>query len=538
MLAVALAAGSILVTAAPPALAQGRDTTTFVSTGAAQTWTVPAGVTEATFELLGAAGGRGIFNEPPGFGGKAVATIDVTPGEVLQVMVGGKGFDRSSSGDSTVSGKGGFNGGGHGGVWTPSDCEQSVSNCVTYTGGGGGGATDIRRDDDHNSTYSLAERLLVAGGGGGNHYTNDSGAVPAGDGGGGGGTEGLTGIDGFVNSGLPGTNGAGGGGGQQGTGGAGGGEGAACTCTPDAAYTGGDDGVLGKGGDGGEFLGYSADGGGGGGGGWYGGGGGGAGFYGAGGGGGSGHGPTGTVLTANVNNAPGNVKITFTAGSSPQLSIGDDAVDEPAAGTTAATFHVTRSVSSEGTATVHYATEDLTAHAGTDYMAKSGTLHFADGQDDATISVQVKADALDEPVERFKVALSDATDASVFDGVGVGTITDPDRPPSISVGDRTRTEGDAGTEPFSFDVRLSGPSGKQVKVAWTTTNGTAAAPADFTATHGTLVFTPGQVLKAVVVTVRGDRRQEGTERFFVDLKTPTNATIGDARGTGTIQDDD
>jgi hypothetical protein len=52
---------------------------TFNFTGAAQTWTVPPGVGEATFDLYGAQGSAG----PQGFlvagGGQATATIAVTP---------------------------------------------------------------------------------------------------------------------------------------------------------------------------------------------------------------------------------------------------------------------------------------------------------------------------------------------------------------------------------------------------------------------------------------------------------------------------
>ena len=67
-------------------------TATFNHTGAAQTWTVPAGITSATFDLYGAQGGGG--DEPgrdPGLGGRATATIAVTPGASIQVNVGGQG---------------------------------------------------------------------------------------------------------------------------------------------------------------------------------------------------------------------------------------------------------------------------------------------------------------------------------------------------------------------------------------------------------------------------------------------------------------
>ena len=69
-------------------------TETFNYTGAAQTWTVPAGVTEATFDLYGAQGHGGCcpFSAfPRGLGGRATATIPVTAGTSIQVNVGGRG---------------------------------------------------------------------------------------------------------------------------------------------------------------------------------------------------------------------------------------------------------------------------------------------------------------------------------------------------------------------------------------------------------------------------------------------------------------
>lgn len=52
---------------------------TFDYTGAAQSWTVPEGVTQATFDVFGAQGGSEPLGQAGGLGGKASATIDVTP---------------------------------------------------------------------------------------------------------------------------------------------------------------------------------------------------------------------------------------------------------------------------------------------------------------------------------------------------------------------------------------------------------------------------------------------------------------------------
>src|SRR6266508_922927 len=88
-------------------------TAIFACTGGAQTWTVPAGVTQAYFEAYGAQGGAGAgtTSSPGGKGGGATATIAVTPGESIQVDVGCAG----KNGSGTTGGGGGFGGGGAGG---------------------------------------------------------------------------------------------------------------------------------------------------------------------------------------------------------------------------------------------------------------------------------------------------------------------------------------------------------------------------------------------------------------------------------------
>ena len=86
--ALAVVGLATLAFAAPAA----ATTETFNFTGAAQTWTVPAGVTSATFDLYGAQGGGfAIPTFAPGLGGRATATIAVTPGASIQVNVGGQG---------------------------------------------------------------------------------------------------------------------------------------------------------------------------------------------------------------------------------------------------------------------------------------------------------------------------------------------------------------------------------------------------------------------------------------------------------------
>ncbi len=117
--------------------------TTFSFTGGLQTYTVPAGVTSLTVSAWGAQGGSGaiggggVAGGVGGLGAYATGTLAVTPGQVLNIFVGGQGATPT----------GGFNGGGSGG---------------STNAGGGGGASDIRVGGT-----AEVNRVLVAGGAGG-----------------------------------------------------------------------------------------------------------------------------------------------------------------------------------------------------------------------------------------------------------------------------------------------------------------------------------------------------------------------------------
>jgi uncharacterized repeat protein (TIGR01451 family)/CSLREA domain-containing protein len=120
------------------------------------------------------------------------------------------------------------------------------------------------------------------------------------------------------------------------------------------------------------------------------------------------------------------VSITVIPEAKADISVNDVTVAEGDSGTTNATFTVTRTANTTVTSTVDYATADDTAQAPGDYTSTSGTLTFAPGETTKTISVPVKGDTLDEANEQFFVNLSNATNATISDAQGVGTITDDD----------------------------------------------------------------------------------------------------------------
>ena len=111
-------------------------------------------------------------------GGKSQGDYQAQKNQVLYICVGGKG----SAGDRKTTGKGGYNGGGNGGLSVINEKNQPLKR-----GDGGSGATHICLEDgvlsQLKTAYEQNRLLMVAGGQGGAQY-------PAGTGLFGGGTEG------------------------------------------------------------------------------------------------------------------------------------------------------------------------------------------------------------------------------------------------------------------------------------------------------------------------------------------------------------
>jgi hypothetical protein len=113
---------------------------------------------------------------------------------------------------------------------------------------------------------------------------------------------------------------------------------------------------------------------------------------------------------------------------SPSLTVNDVAVSE---GSGHAAFTVSLSGPSPTVVTVEYATADGTAQAGGDYTATSGTLTIPVGDTIATVSVPITDDALYEGDETFSLNLSNATNATISDSEGTGTILNDDLTPDL-----------------------------------------------------------------------------------------------------------
>ena len=109
-------------------------------------------------------------------------------------------------------------------------------------------------------------------------------------------------------------------------------------------------------------------------------------------------------------------------------------------------------------------------------------------------------------------------------------------PALLSVADARAEEGTDAT--LDFAVTLDRSSTGTVTVEYATSDGTATAGDDYTATSGTLTFAPGDREKTIAVPVLDDANDEGEETMTLRLSNASGANIVDGEATGTITNSD
>ncbi|MXW36355.1 MAG: hypothetical protein F4Z60_13050 [Chloroflexi bacterium] len=163
----------------------------------------------------------------------------------------------------------------------------------------------------------------------------------------------------------------------------------------------------------------------------------------------------------------------------PLLSVADAEATEGE--DAAVVFTVTLSRAASGEVSVDYVTRNGTATAGEDYTRTRGTLTFAAGVTEGTVSVPILDDAIDEGEETFTLKLTAARGAVIDDGEATGTIVNSDPVPTAWLARFGRTVAeqsvDAVRERLSAD-RTPGFRGRIAGEALPSVTGTGTGAAD------------------------------------------------------------
>ncbi len=181
-------------------------------------------------------------------------------------------------------------------------------------------------------------------------------------------------------------------------------------------------------------------------------------------------------------------------------------------------------------------TSNGTAVAGQDYSTVQQLVTFSSGQTTKTVNIPVLDDTSVEGNESFTVGLIARAGSTLGSpSTATITITDNDSASSgqVQFGLASYTV-DEGVGNASVTVTRTGSSSGSGSVSYATSNGTALAGTDYTATSGTLTFAGGETSKTVSVPIINDTTSEPSETINLTLSNPTGSVTPGSPGTTTI----
>jgi len=183
--------------------------------------------------------------------------------------------------------------------------------------------------------------------------------------------------------------------------------------------------------------------------------------------------------------------------------------------------------------TVDYATSDGTAVAGIDYTASSGTLSFGAGVTTRTFTILILNDGVPGGDETVNLTLSSPTGGSVLGTPAQALLTIRSDDPVLQFSVAAFSVSEKGPV-ATITVQRTGPTTSAVSVQYATSDGTALAGADYTATAGTLSLGPAVVKKTFTVPITDDPLIEGDETVTLTLSNPAGGAVLGARSTALL----
>jgi uncharacterized delta-60 repeat protein len=181
---------------------------------------------------------------------------------------------------------------------------------------------------------------------------------------------------------------------------------------------------------------------------------------------------------------------------------------------------VVRANGSSGSVSVDYATVSGTATPGLNYVTNSGTLTLNDGATSNTIAIAILDNNRVQGPVNFSVVLSNPAGGATLASPTNATVTILEKNIGIAFTAATNTVSETAGFVTLNVVRLYGIS-NVTTVNYAMTNGTALSNVNYYASSGTLTFSPGESLKAIVVPLIYDTNVTGSLTFTVGLSSPS-----------------
>lgn len=173
---------------------------------------------------------------------------------------------------------------------------------------------------------------------------------------------------------------------------------------------------------------------------------------------------------------------------------------------------------------VSYATFSDTAVAGEDYAAASSVLAFAAGEISKHITIALPGNPLAPAARTFRVVISGGSGAAVVGAADTTVVTVTNIHSVVSFAPASYVGGEsAGT--ITVTLSRAGNLDRAVSVGYVTSDGTATAGGDYSASSGTITFAAGQSTATFDVLVNSDLEFDPGETFAVALTNPADGAV-------------
>ncbi|MGA9762462.1 MAG: Calx-beta domain-containing protein [Gaiellaceae bacterium] len=195
-------------------------------------------------------------------------------------------------------------------------------------------------------------------------------------------------------------------------------------------------------------------------------------------------------------------------------------------GAGSAPITITRSGSTTAPDSVHFATADDSAKAGSNYSAVSQDVSFAVGETAKTVSVPVIDDDRVNSDHTVSLSLSLPSAGTTLGSPHAATLTIGNNDALFSLGASTDSFKES-VGSVTVTIYRSGYVADAASVHVATVNGTAIAGKDYKAISQTIAFLPNEKVKTVNVPIINDKVLEGRETFKLTLSSPSaNGHLG------------
>lgn len=224
------------------------------------------------------------------------------------------------------------------------------------------------------------------------------------------------------------------------------------------------------------------------------------------------------------------------------------------------TFTISLNTVATAPVSVNYYTDNGEANYGSsnDYTYASSTLNFSVGEQSKTVTIALNSAniSIENPEDFYLVLSSPSANATISNNTGLAMIfdndtqvTDTDISGSIDSPEKAQlivknVVVDEQSGKATFVITLDKATTSDFSVSYSTADGTALAPSDYSSASGNLNFLAGETAKTVTINLSNDSIQESDEIFYLNIDTTPSGSgasevkVVDGQGTAIIGHED